>query len=251
MKKLILFLALGSFAITTFSSCKKKGCMDSTATNYNSKAKKEDGSCLYTPFIKVNGSIDTTISVGSTYNDLGATASNKDGSSATITSSNQVDANTVGIYYVTYSASNENGISTSKRKVNVSVTSENWLANWLVTSDCGTSFPLNNTPIITIGSTNSSLLIDGMFSISIPSIPIVLPNGLNIASGGTANAAINGSTITIPSQSYDVSGLGTITYDGTGIMNSSGTEFTVTFNYTNDLPVIGGAGTCTAIYTKQ
>jgi hypothetical protein len=125
------------------------------------------------------------------------------------------------------------------------------LANWLVTSDCGTSFPLNNTPIITIGSSNSSLLIDGMFSISIPSIPIVLPNGLNIASGGTANAAINGSTITIPSQSYDVSGLGTITYDGTGIMNSSGTEFTVTFNYTNDLPGIGGSGTCTATYTKQ
>lgn len=29
------------------SACKKEGCTDSTATNYNSKAKKDDGSCLY------------------------------------------------------------------------------------------------------------------------------------------------------------------------------------------------------------
>lgn len=28
-------------------SCKKEGCMDSTATNYNEKAKKDDGSCEY------------------------------------------------------------------------------------------------------------------------------------------------------------------------------------------------------------
>lgn len=31
----------------TLTSCKKKGCIDATATNYNSKANKDDGSCIY------------------------------------------------------------------------------------------------------------------------------------------------------------------------------------------------------------
>jgi len=31
----------------TVLSCKKEGCTDSTATNYNSKAKKDNGTCLY------------------------------------------------------------------------------------------------------------------------------------------------------------------------------------------------------------
>lgn len=31
----------------TFTSCKKEGCIDPTATNFNSEAKKDDGSCAY------------------------------------------------------------------------------------------------------------------------------------------------------------------------------------------------------------
>ena len=31
----------------TFVACKKSGCTDPTATNYNEKAKKDDGSCVY------------------------------------------------------------------------------------------------------------------------------------------------------------------------------------------------------------
>ena len=33
--------------VLIFSSCKKEGCTDSSATNYSSEAKKNDGSCLY------------------------------------------------------------------------------------------------------------------------------------------------------------------------------------------------------------
>lgn len=44
MKK-IMFASLALVLI--FSSCKKKGCVDSDATNYDSKAKKDDGSCTY------------------------------------------------------------------------------------------------------------------------------------------------------------------------------------------------------------
>ncbi len=36
-----------SILALTVASCKKEGCTDSTALNYNAKAKKDDGSCTY------------------------------------------------------------------------------------------------------------------------------------------------------------------------------------------------------------
>ena len=249
MKKLAIFFLVFTLG-TGITSCKKKGCTDSTAVNYNNKAKKDNGSCIYKPFITVIGASDTTISVGTTYNDPGATATNKDGSSVSVTSTGQVDASTVGDYEITYSASNDNGTTTATRTVHVVVGLDNWVANWVVSSDCGAAFPLNSAPTISINGADA-LTIDGMFSISIPSIPLILPNGLTIASGGTANATVNGATITVPNQSYDAGGIGTITYSGTGTMNATGTAFTITYTYNNDLPAIGGAGQCTATYTKQ
>ena len=50
MKKGTFKLALlaGLVAVTAIS-CKKKGCTDATANNYNKEAKKDDGSCVYAP----------------------------------------------------------------------------------------------------------------------------------------------------------------------------------------------------------
>ena len=47
--KRILFSKSLFLLITTlvFTSCKKSGCMDADATNYDAKAKKEDHSCQY------------------------------------------------------------------------------------------------------------------------------------------------------------------------------------------------------------
>lgn len=46
MKKSVLLLCVG-ILLTATSSCKKAGCTDLKADNYSSKAKTNDGSCLY------------------------------------------------------------------------------------------------------------------------------------------------------------------------------------------------------------
>jgi hypothetical protein len=45
--KYFFYLLVISIVITPMASCKKKGCTDPTAANYNAKAKKDDGSCTY------------------------------------------------------------------------------------------------------------------------------------------------------------------------------------------------------------
>lgn len=60
----------------TFTSCKKEGCTDSTATNYNKKAKKDDGSCEYAVNKKA---ILTAIGqnvIAASYQDLATKSSN-------------------------------------------------------------------------------------------------------------------------------------------------------------------------------
>lgn len=235
MKKLILFLVVGLTA-TTITSCKKKGCTDSAAVNYNSKAKKDNGTCLYKPFITINGAVEMNINVNSNYNDAGATAANKDGSSVAVTTDDQVDSAMVGTYYVTYSASNVNGTSTAKRKVNVVIGADNWTGvTWAVSSTCsGTQFPLSTSPSIVEGASASEINIDNFFNLV----------------GGTASGTINGAQVTIPQQTINIT-LGDVIFSGTGTMNNSGTQVQITYTYDNTAPLIGGTGTCIAIYDKQ
>ena len=47
MKNSILILTLIIFGLGTLQSCKKKGCTDPNANNFNSEAQKDDGSCTY------------------------------------------------------------------------------------------------------------------------------------------------------------------------------------------------------------
>lgn len=61
---LIGVLAMG----TAFTSCKKKGCTDPTATNYSSEAEKDDESCQYAPAATTK---DLTLNI-SGLEDLGA-----------------------------------------------------------------------------------------------------------------------------------------------------------------------------------
>lgn len=47
MRKQIFFLGLTALTITSLNSCKKEGCIDAIADNYNADADKDDGSCTY------------------------------------------------------------------------------------------------------------------------------------------------------------------------------------------------------------
>jgi hypothetical protein len=235
MKQTLIILSIGLGALT-FTACKKKGCTDNGAVNFNSKAKKDDGSCLYKPIIKLNGQTSVTINVGSSYTDAGATATNKDGSSVTVTTNNQVDTTTVGTYSVNYAASNSNGTSTAQRTVNVVIGAENWTGpTWGLTSTCSaTKFPVSGSPTISAGATAADINIGNFFNLV----------------GGTATGTINGAAVTIPQQTINIQ-LGNIDFSGTGAMNASGTQIQITYTYNNTTPIIGGSGTCVAIYDKQ
>jgi hypothetical protein len=47
MKKTILTVMLFALGSMTLSSCRKEGCTDIDATNFNEEADKDDGSCNY------------------------------------------------------------------------------------------------------------------------------------------------------------------------------------------------------------
>jgi hypothetical protein len=234
MKTYLSIIAASALLLVTSTSCKKKGCMDQDAVNYNSEAKKDDGTCKYTPTITVNGNNPENINVGDTYTDAGATATNKDGSSVNVTTSSQVDASTKGTYTVTYTATNENGSATATRTVNVNIGQDNWLVTWAADSDCGNAFPLTPDPVFSAGAGANGLVIDNMFNLF----------------GGTANATINGNNINIPTQTIDVT-LGQVTFSGVGSINNQANTITITYTYDNTIPLIGGSGTCVATYTKQ
>ncbi len=54
-------------ATLSVSSCKKKGCTDSTATNYSEKAKKDDGSCQYAEETNNNEIVQGNITSNTTW----------------------------------------------------------------------------------------------------------------------------------------------------------------------------------------
>lgn len=218
------------------TACKKKGCMDSAATNFSSEAKKSDGSCVYAPEITLNGQASVTLSVGDNYIELGAVAMNEDGSTAEVTVDNSsVNTNAVGTYTVTYTASNENGTATKTRTVVVEINQSTFIADWDCSSDCSTTqFPVDGTRSLIAGASENEFIIDGAFTLV----------------GGQIVCQISGTTITVPFQSISITG-GSIDVSGSGSINASGTAFTINFDYTNTIPFIGGTGSCSGTYTKQ
>jgi PKD repeat protein len=69
------------------------------------------------PVITLNGSDTVTVSVFSTYTDLGATAVDNSTANVTVTASGTVNTSVLGIYYVTYSSTDADGNTGTKVRV--------------------------------------------------------------------------------------------------------------------------------------
>jgi hypothetical protein len=230
------FAGMALLGAMSMTSCKKKGCMDADATNFNEKAKKDDGTCTYKPTIVLNGPASVTIAVGGTFTDEGATATNKDGSSVTVTTTGgPVTTSSTGTFTLTYSATNDYGTVSVTRTVNVVLDQSSYLGSYSASSDCGNAFPVAGSPSITAGTGANEIIIAPAFTLV----------------GGEVTATINGATVTVPQQTVNAT-LGEIIFSGTGTMNSTGTMMTITYTYdSSSIPFIGGTGTCVATYTKQ
>jgi hypothetical protein len=235
--KLSLFILLaGTVSLT---SCKKKGCMDADATNYNEKAKKDDGSCTFQPVITVVGANPATVSVGSTYSDAGATAFVKNEGAVTVTTDlSQVNTSSAGSFTVTYSASNTNGTTTATRLVNVVLGQSTYMGNYAVENTCNAlDFPHTGTPQIVAGANANQVLINDAFT----------------ALGGTIVMNINGANVTVPATSIPIlvfgQTVGTLDFSGTGSMNATGTQIVMNYDWTRT-GLIEGNGVCTITYNK-
>lgn len=232
----ILFLMAGAVSL---SSCKKKGCTDEAAVNFNEKAKKDDGTCNFKPVITIVGANPVNVSVGSTYTDGGATAFVKNEGAVDVTNDlSQVNTAEAGEFTVTYSASNTHGTTTATRLVKVVLGQSTYMGNYSVENTCNAlDFPHIASPQVVAGANNNQVLINDAFT----------------ALGGTIVMNINGATVTVPATSIPIVVLGqnagTLDFSGTGTMNATGTQIVMNYDWTRT-GLIEGNGVCTITYNK-
>lgn len=238
MKTKIVLLAI-LMAGFTFNSCKKKGCMDAEASNFNDAAKKDDGSCEYKPVITIVGANPATVSVGATYDDAGATAFVKNAGSVTVSSDlSAVNTSQTGNFTITYSASNAIGTTTATRLVNVVLGQSSYIGNYTLENTCNAiDFPHIAEPQIIPGSGGNQVIINDAFT----------------ALGGTIVMNINGANVTVPATSIPIvllgAEVGTLDFSGTGTMNATGTQIVMNYDWTRT-GLIEGNGVCSITYNK-
>lgn len=235
IKLSVFMMLLGTVA---FTSCKKKGCMDEAALNYDDKAKKDDGSCNFKPVITIVGANPASVHVGAQYNDAGATAFVKNGGSVdVVTDLSNVNTAQTGSFVVTYTASNTHGTTTATRNVNVVLGQSSYLGNHTTTHTCGNDFPHRANVQVMAGSASNELQIDNAFSLL----------GVQF---GSIIMTVSGENVTVPPSTANLPlGAGTLEFSGTGTMNSTGTSMTVNYDWTRT-GLVTGQGACTVIYVK-
>lgn len=224
MKKNILVLgAIVIAGASVFTSCKKD---DTTA-----------------PELTLNGDAEISINLGDTYNDAGATASDdrdKDIQSRVV-STGTVDNTKCGTYVITYNVSDEAGNPATEVKRTVKVKSDKLAGIYKVDDIVTGAVPSSgngpyeyNVDVIQSTSEYNRIIIKNFAGF----------NGCNV------NATVEGSNITIPSQTMTGNPIFTTypsTVSGTGTYNGGAFKIT-SINYTCSNAYFGNGA---ATYTKQ
>lgn len=219
MKKISLLL-LSVVLIFGASSCKKKKGEEPNTTP---------------PTISLNGNSSITLSVGDTYSELGATATDVNGASVNVSiDASNVNTSTTGVYDVLYSATDGDGnTAQAKRTVNVVITAQNWSGSWSVAHNVRACTPTTN-----LISTSCTVTEFG--------------GNFEFLHGSTSlNGTVNGNTITFSSTPLSING-GICTYNltGTGTINSTGDQIDANFQWQGVCGLCGN-GSASATYIKQ
>lgn len=223
---------------TVFTSCKKKGCMDQEAVNFDEKAKKDDNSCNFAPVITIVGANPATVNVGAQYNDAGATAFVKNTGAVDVTTDlSAVNTSQTGSFEVVYSASNTHGTTTKSRVVNVVLGQSSYLGNYTVAHECGGGFPHRSSAQLLAGDGPNQLKVQNAFSV------LGLNFGEIVFNISGENVTVAGTTVNRPL------GSGTLSFSGTGTMNAAGTVLTMNYDFSNT-GLNTESGACTVVYTK-
>ena len=147
--KTIAMMLLGTTLLV--SSCKKKGCTDSNAENYDSKAKKDDGSCTYANTNGNNHSQVTTYIVNDTV-DFSTTGTSYDWSVRLTRTGIDTTQNNISDYYVFNSLDSSSGFFSNNRKIELSAVYGAFLH---------TSYTNSNTQLLQVAQYNIGDEING------------------------------------------------------------------------------------------
>ena len=224
------------FQLPIMVACSKQGCNDKRASNYDPEVKKNNGTCVYIPGLKMLGETTTKVNVRSVYVDKGAVALNEDGTAVFVQTDNQVNTATKGTYQVHYSAALKTGTESLTRTVNVVIDRTNWTGTWKTNSECQIYFFPDSLVTFVLGEQSNRIETTDMFDTYSPQTYIY--------------ALINEQKISVPKQFLDQNMWDTY-FTAEGEMNDAGNAFKIKVTYENQTnSVWGGVRTCILKYTK-
>lgn len=193
-----------------------------------SGCKKEDTT---NPVVTLIGDATMTVSLGGTFTDPGATATDDtDGDlTASIEVSNPVDVNLARSYTVIYAAQDEAGnVGTANRTVNVVHDRSTYTGAFTTSHNCSQPYVSSSNPTFSEGAADNEVDISPFYF-----------------NGGTLTLTVNGSTATVKAgQSPNPVGAAVT---GSGTMSDDGMTLTMEYTFT---PNQGQPVTCTVTYSK-
>lgn len=169
------------------------------------------------PEITINGGAMQTISLQSTYTELGATATDDSGSEVELTTTGIVDTSLAGHYIITYKAEDKAGNISAVQKTVIVKNDAEWLAGPYNCEITSATPVVHYVQAITASTTVNNRILFSRFS--------------DYAYNSRIYANVAGTTLTLPSQFTIQVGIPPNAHDRTfyGTGNITGTDFTLMY----------------------